>query len=123
MEAEIIKIRIEGQQKEAIARKEANAMVSDLEKKADTWQAELKRCKADAELEKKHIQEQHGAELAAVSTKVKALIEGKEQTIQALKEQLGVAQTRLREVEQLFHQQKKAILGATTEATLGIFNC
>ena len=60
--------------------------------------------------EKNHIEEQHQIELESVSKKVKSLIETKDQTISSLKEQLSIAQSRLQEIEQLFHNQKKNIL-------------
>lgn len=71
---------------------------------------EMKNQKLQFEQEKQQIAEQHSAELEAVSKKVKALIEGKEQTIQSLKEQLTAAQAKLQEIDQLFHQQKKMML-------------
>ena len=71
---------------------------------------ELKNQKQKFEEEKNQIAKQHAAELDAVSKKVKGLIEGKEKTIQTLKEQLSAAQTRLQEIDQLFHEQKKIVL-------------
>jgi hypothetical protein len=71
---------------------------------------EVQRQKTEWQQERKELEELHASELSTVSGKVKALIEGKDVTIQTLKEQLGVAQARLQEIEQLFHEQRKAFL-------------
>jgi hypothetical protein len=109
-ESEMSRLRTDIQRREATAKESNLASVREVQQQLQEATAELQRQKAAFESEKKKLEEAHGAELSAVSAKVKTLIEGKEATIQALKEQLGVAQNRLREVEQLFHQQKKAIL-------------
>jgi 5-azacytidine-induced protein 1 len=98
--------------RETAAREAIAAVSCEQERRIEALRMELQQCMAAAQSEKQQIEERHASELAAVSAKVKSLIEGKEQTIQALKDQLAIAQSRLREVEQLFHQQKKTILGA-----------
>jgi 5-azacytidine-induced protein 1 len=110
-EAEIARLKVEIQDRETAAQEANSAVVSDFNKRVEQARSELQQCQIYADSERKALEERHASELATVSAKVKSLIEGKEQTIQALKEQLNVAQTRLREVEQLIHQQKKAILG------------
>jgi 5-azacytidine-induced protein 1 len=62
--------------------------------------------------EREQLEEKNQAELNAVSKKVKSLLESKEQTIQGLKDQLAAAQARMREIEELFHQNKKMVLTA-----------
>jgi chromosome segregation ATPase len=111
-ESEMSHLRTDIQRREATARESGLTGLRDIQQQLEEAKAELQRQKTAFESEKKKLEETHAAELSAVSTKVKTLIEGKEATIQALKEQLGVAQNRLRDVEQLFHQQKKAIFGA-----------
>jgi hypothetical protein len=110
-EAEIAKLNSEIEKRDKLAKETASAVTLELERRIEESQRDFQQLRLAAEAEKKQIEERHAVELAAVSSKVKSLIEGKEQTIQALKDQLSVAQTRLRQVEELFHQQKKSILG------------
>jgi chromosome segregation ATPase len=109
--SEIRKCQLEIEKREKLGKEMTSAVKLEFESKIEERKREFEQLKVTAESEKKQIEEKHILELGAVSAKVKSLIEGKEQTIQALKDQLSVAQTRLRQVEELFHQQKKSILG------------
>ncbi|OHT13053.1 hypothetical protein TRFO_03473 [Tritrichomonas foetus] len=109
-ENEISKMRITVSQREEEARESVLIDLRETRKLLAESKVEMKNQKQQFEQEKKLIADQHAAELDAVSRKVKALIEGKENTIQTLKEQLSIAQSRLTELDQLFHQQKKVVL-------------
>jgi hypothetical protein len=111
-EKELAQLRLQMQQREAIARESAHNEIREVQRQLEESRMEAQKRQVEWENQRKQIEESHSSELASVSVKVKALIEGKENTIQALKEQLLAAQTRLREIEQLFHQQKKSILAA-----------
>jgi len=84
--------------------------VSEFMKQNEALKSQIESNKLQWDNEKLILEEQHQNELASVSKKVKSLIETKEQTISSLKDQLSVAQKRLREIEDLLHNQKKNML-------------
>lgn len=57
--------------------------------------------------ERSQLDKSNKQELSTVSRKVKSLVEGKEQEIMTLKDQISNAEHKLREIENLFMQQKK----------------
>jgi hypothetical protein len=111
-EKEIMGLKLEMQKRVNSAMESTESQVRDVQVQLEDSRKDLTRKQTEWEAERKQAEESHAAELAALSVKVKTLIEGKENTIQTLKDQLLAAQNRLREIEQLFHQQKKSILAA-----------
>lgn len=57
--------------------------------------------------ERSQLDKSNKQELSTVSRKVKSLVEGKEKEIMTLKDQISNAEHKLREIENLFMQQKK----------------
>lgn len=109
-ETELSQMRIDISKREAAAREMALSDLKESRQQLEDARAENRRQRQELQEEKKKLEEHHASELTAVSVKVKSLVESKDNTIQTLKEQLVAAQTRLTEIEQIFHQQKKAIL-------------
>jgi SMC interacting uncharacterized protein involved in chromosome segregation len=109
-DGEIHQMRLDAQKREQSAREIVASDMKQLRLQLAEAQVEVQKQKTEWQEERKNLEAVHGSELSTVSAKVKSLMEGKDATIQALKEQLGVAQTRLLEIEQLFHEQKKALL-------------
>ena len=109
-ETDLSQMRIDMSKREATAREMALSDLKEIRQQLEDARAENRKQRQDFQAEKKQLEEQHASELAAVSVKVKSLVESKDNTIQNLKEQLVAAQTRLTEIEKIFHQQKKTIL-------------
>ena len=109
-ETDLSQMRIDMSKREANAREMALSDLKEIRQQLEDARAENRKQRQDFQAEKKQLEEQHASELAAVSVKVKSLVESKDNTIQNLKEQLVAAQTRLTEIEKIFHQQKKTIL-------------
>jgi 5-azacytidine-induced protein 1 len=94
------------------AKEAADAERKSLRAQLEEARHEFEKQKAVWAHERHQLEEKNQAELNAVSKKVKNLLESKEQTIQGLKDQLGAAQSRMREIEDLFHQNKRMVLTA-----------
>jgi 5-azacytidine-induced protein 1 len=111
-EKQIEAIKEAHRQKQIEEREHAEAEKTSLRQQVDEARAVFENQKQVWARERQDLEAKNQAELNAVSKKVKSLLETKEQTIQSLKDQLGAAQSRLREIEELFHQQKRTVMAS-----------
>jgi 5-azacytidine-induced protein 1 len=111
-EKQIEAIREANRQKRIEEQENAEAEKKSLREQVDEARAVFENQKQVWARERQELEAKNQAELNAVSKKVKSLLETKEQTIQSLKDQLSAAQSRLREIEELFHQQKRTVMAS-----------
>lgn len=98
------------------AKKELEAEISRQKEQNAKDRAAFEAEKMSWQAEKETIAKSNEEEFAAVTKRVRALVEQKDDTINQLREQLTLAQQRLKEAEQIFHQQKKTVLTAKNPA-------
>lgn len=98
------------------AKKELEAELSRQKEQNAKDRAAFEAEKMSWQAEKETIAKSNEEEFAAVTKRVRALVEQRDDTINQLREQLTLAQQRLKEAEQIFHQQKKTVLTAKNPA-------
>jgi len=109
-ETALSETRIEASQGEAGVMEVVVLDVREARQQLEDSRAGVRRQAAGFQVLREQIGGRHADELAVVAAKVKSLVESKESAIRALREQLGVAQGRLGEIEKLFERQRGTVL-------------